>query len=155
MKKHKTCLFTVWQHTIDFFQTDRLLFPLQHQYLYHSWKERCHQQITWYCHIQLHAWYHWYTTETTKSYYGSLSYTTFHITRTGFDTIHQCILTAVCQIWPKKTICMSPYTIKPQFTKQCVVVNSMERFFKINENTYDIMFFVKKALDKIGHFNQC
>ena len=39
--------------------------------------------------------------------------------------------------------------------KQYVVVNSIKRIPEINKNTYNILFFVKKALDKVGHFNQC
>ena len=50
---------------------------------------------------------------------------------------------------------MPPYTITLQFIKQYVVVNSIKRFPEINKNTYNILFFVKKALDKVGHFNQC
>ena len=50
---------------------------------------------------------------------------------------------------------MPPYTIKLQFIKQDVVVNSIKRFPEIYKNTYNILLFVKKALDKVGHFNQC
>ena len=50
---------------------------------------------------------------------------------------------------------MSPYTIVLQFIQQYVVVNIIKRFSKIYKNTYGIMFFVRKELDKVGHFNQC
>ena len=50
---------------------------------------------------------------------------------------------------------MPPYTITLQFIKQYVLVNHIKRFPEINENTYNILFFVKETLDKIGNFNQC
>ena len=50
---------------------------------------------------------------------------------------------------------MPPYTTTLQFILQYGVVNRIKRFPEINKNTYDMQFFVKKAFDKIGHFNQC
>ena len=50
---------------------------------------------------------------------------------------------------------MPPYTITLQFIKQYVVVNSIKRFPEIIKNKYNILFLFKKALDKVGQFNQC
>ena len=50
---------------------------------------------------------------------------------------------------------MPPYTITLQFIKQYVVVNSIKCFPEINKNTFIILFYVKKVIDKVGHFNQC